>query len=81
MVHGNVAPGFEPVRDAFERCFAEEGESGASFAALLDGRLVVDLCKMASPPARNSQDPAILDTGARSLRRQLESMRRSGGER
>jgi CubicO group peptidase (beta-lactamase class C family) len=38
-----VAHGFEPVREAFERCFAELGETGASFAALLDGRLVVDL--------------------------------------
>ncbi|HET6867369.1 MAG TPA: serine hydrolase domain-containing protein [Solirubrobacteraceae bacterium] len=43
MVHGEVAPGFEPVRDAFERCFSDLGETGASFAAVLDGRLVVDL--------------------------------------
>lgn len=43
MVHGQVAPGFEPVRDAFTRCFVELGETGASFAAMLDGRLVVDL--------------------------------------
>ncbi len=31
--------------------------------------------------ARNSQDPATLDTGARSLRRQLESMRGPSGGR
>lgn len=31
--------------------------------------------------ARNSQDPATLDTGARSLRRHLESLRRPGGQR
>jgi CubicO group peptidase (beta-lactamase class C family) len=43
MIEGEVAPGFEPVRDAFERCFSDLGETGASFAALLDGRLVVDL--------------------------------------
>jgi CubicO group peptidase (beta-lactamase class C family) len=43
MVYGDVAPGFGSVRDEFERCFAELGETGASFAAVLDGRLVVDL--------------------------------------
>jgi len=43
MVHGEVAPGFEPVRGAFDQCFAELGETGAAFVALLDGRLVADL--------------------------------------
>jgi len=43
MVEGMVAPGFESVREAFERCFSDLGETGASFAAMLDGRLVVDL--------------------------------------
>jgi CubicO group peptidase (beta-lactamase class C family) len=43
MIEGFVAPRFEPVRDAFERCFSDLGETGASFAAVLDGRLVVDL--------------------------------------
>jgi CubicO group peptidase (beta-lactamase class C family) len=43
MIEGEVAPGFEPVREAFERCFAELGETGASYAALIDGRVVVDL--------------------------------------
>ena len=43
MVHGEVAPGFESVREAFERCFTELGETGASFVALVDGRPVVDL--------------------------------------
>ncbi len=38
-----MAAGFESVRDAFERCFSDLGETGASFSALLDGRLVVDL--------------------------------------
>ncbi|HSC02411.1 MAG TPA: hypothetical protein VLC49_03800 [Solirubrobacteraceae bacterium] len=33
MLHGEVAPGLEPVRDAFEPCFVELGETGASFAA------------------------------------------------
>jgi CubicO group peptidase (beta-lactamase class C family) len=43
MVHGTVAPGFEGVREAFERCFAELGETGAGFAASVDGRPVADL--------------------------------------
>ncbi len=40
---GSVAPGFEGVRDAFARNFAEHGEVGATFAAYVDGRQVVDL--------------------------------------
>ena len=43
MIVGEVAPGLETVRDAFERCFSDLGETGASFAAILDGRLVVDV--------------------------------------
>jgi CubicO group peptidase (beta-lactamase class C family) len=43
MVEGAIAPGFETVRDAFERCFSQLGETGASFAAMLDGQLVADL--------------------------------------
>lgn len=42
-IRGTVAPGFEQVRDAFERNFVEHGEVGAAFAVLLDGELVVDL--------------------------------------
>ena len=42
-VGGFVAPGFEPVRDAFARNFAEHGELGAAFAAVRDGEPVVDL--------------------------------------
>lgn len=41
--HGHVAPGFEPVAEAFERNVAERGELGAAFAAVRDGRTVVDL--------------------------------------
>ena len=40
---GFVAHGFEPVREEFERNFAERGDLGASFAAVRDGELVVDL--------------------------------------
>ena len=42
-IHGTVAPGFEPVRDAFARGFAELGETGASFYAIHRGAVVADL--------------------------------------
>ena len=42
-ISGFVAPGFEPVRDAFEANFAEESELGAGFSAYLDGQLIVEL--------------------------------------
>jgi CubicO group peptidase (beta-lactamase class C family) len=40
---GFVAPGFEPVREAFERNFEDGLELGAGFAAWLGDELVVDL--------------------------------------
>jgi CubicO group peptidase (beta-lactamase class C family) len=40
---GTVAPGFESVREAFERNLAQGGESGGAFAAMVDGELLVDL--------------------------------------
>ncbi len=43
MVHGQVAPGFEQVRDEFERNFIERGEIGAAVAAYWRGEKVVDL--------------------------------------
>ena len=42
-IDGAVAPGFEPVRDAFAANFARFGERGAACAVYADGRLVVDL--------------------------------------
>ncbi|KAF4405432.1 MULTISPECIES: serine hydrolase domain-containing protein [Streptomyces] len=42
-VHGTVADGFEPVRDAFIRNFAERGERGAAVSVHQGGRPVVDL--------------------------------------
>lgn len=42
-IHGTVAPGFEPVRDAFRENFELRGEIGASVAAYVDGRKVVEL--------------------------------------
>lgn len=43
MVGGHVEPGFERVEEAFVQNFAERGEVGGAFAAVLDGRPVVDL--------------------------------------
>ncbi len=42
-ISGFIAPGFEPVRAAFEENFAADKELGAGFAAYLDGALIVDL--------------------------------------
>jgi CubicO group peptidase (beta-lactamase class C family) len=42
-IGGQVEDGFEPVRAAFEENFAQRGELGATCAAYVDGRLVVDL--------------------------------------
>ncbi|MBN1438835.1 MAG: beta-lactamase family protein [Anaerolineales bacterium] len=42
-VHGSVAPGFEPVREAFARNFSGRGELGAACAVFRQSRKVVDL--------------------------------------
>ncbi|MFF8397589.1 serine hydrolase domain-containing protein [Streptomyces sp. NPDC016172] len=42
-VHGTVAEGFEPVRDAFVRNFDTLGDRGAAVAVYRDGQKVVDL--------------------------------------
>ena len=42
-VAGEVAPGFERVREEFERNFAERGELGAACAVYHEGEKVVDL--------------------------------------
>jgi len=42
-VHGFVAPGFEPVREAFARNFAEHGEVGAACCIYRHGEPVVDI--------------------------------------
>ncbi|MCT7353172.1 beta-lactamase family protein [Streptomyces sp. 15-116A] len=42
-VHGTVAEGFEPVREAFVRNFQALGERGAAVAVYRDGVRVVDL--------------------------------------
>src|SRR5262245_60332630 len=43
VIGGTVAPGFEGVRDAFARNFSENGEAGAAFSLVHEGRTVVDL--------------------------------------
>jgi AcrR family transcriptional regulator len=67
-------------RDAFERA-----KSSGIVAPALDcedaAHALVAQIEGTLSLARNSQDPATLDTGARSLRRHLESMRRTGSER
>ncbi len=40
---GFCAPGFEAVREAFERNFDHHGEIGAAVSVCLDGKPVVDL--------------------------------------
>lgn len=42
-IRGFVAPGFEPVREAFTRNFAEHGEVGAACCVYLRGEPVVDI--------------------------------------
>jgi CubicO group peptidase (beta-lactamase class C family) len=42
-IAGSVAPGFEAVREEFQRNFAERGERGAACAVYHQGRKVVDL--------------------------------------
>lgn len=43
VIHGMVAPGYEPVRTAFEDNFASGRELGAHFAVYRDGVPLVDL--------------------------------------
>jgi CubicO group peptidase (beta-lactamase class C family) len=52
IVRGSVAPGFEPVRAAFEELFASGAETGAAVAAYVDGSLAVDLWGGWADPAR-----------------------------
>ncbi|SEC39959.1 CubicO group peptidase, beta-lactamase class C family [Amycolatopsis tolypomycina] len=51
-VHGRCAPGFEPVREAFEENFRSRGELGAAFTAVRHGAVVVDLWGGWSGPDR-----------------------------
>ena len=42
-VHGQVAPGFERVKDAFANNFEEHGDVGAACSVYVNGEKVVDL--------------------------------------
>lgn len=53
-IHGTVAPGFEAVREEFERNFTERGESGAACAVYHHGRKVVDLWGGYRDPRRHA---------------------------
>src|SRR5262249_47522661 len=43
QIHGEVLPGWEPVRDAFRENFASRGEVGAACGVYQHGKKVVDL--------------------------------------
>ncbi|MDP6977931.1 MAG: serine hydrolase domain-containing protein [Myxococcota bacterium] len=61
-IHGTCAPGFEPVRDAFAKNFAEELEAGASVAITKDGETVVDLwAGQADPNGRPWAEDTIVN--------------------
>lgn len=51
-IEGSSAPGCERVREAFARCFAELGETGAACALWREGRLVADLWAGEARPGR-----------------------------
>ncbi|MFI8852643.1 serine hydrolase domain-containing protein [Streptomyces sp. NPDC053499] len=61
-VHGTVADGYEPVRDAFIRNFERRGERGAALAVHRDGRKVVDLWAGTTDPADPHAAPWSEDT-------------------
>ena len=56
---GFVAPGFEPVAAEFERNFTDRADVGAAFAAMHDGRMVVDLWGGEAAPGRPWQDDTL----------------------
>jgi len=60
VVHGQVAQGFEPVREQFARNFAERGEIGAAVAVYWRGQKVVDL--WGGRRAYDAADPWERDT-------------------
>jgi CubicO group peptidase (beta-lactamase class C family) len=60
VVNGEVAAGFEPVRDAFVRNFTDHGEVGASVCIVVDGETKVDL--WAGTTDRDDGDPWTADT-------------------
>jgi CubicO group peptidase (beta-lactamase class C family) len=43
QIHGRVSPGYEATVEQFRANFLERGDSGAAFAVVVDGEIVVDL--------------------------------------
>ena len=54
-IHGEVAPGFERVRDAFQKNFDEGKEIGAAFSAYHRGLKVVDLWGGVADPGTGAE--------------------------
>lgn len=59
-IHGQVAPGFEPVREAFAKNFADTDEIGAGFCLLRDGETLVDI--FAGHADRKRTKPWVADS-------------------
>jgi CubicO group peptidase (beta-lactamase class C family) len=51
-IHGTCTTGYEPVREAFAKNFADRGEIGASVAVIAGGKTVVNLWGGWSDPGR-----------------------------
>lgn len=56
MTAGTVQPGYEPVREAFEKGAPSFGRGGGAYCAYVDGRPVVDLWAGTSRPGLPWQD-------------------------
>jgi CubicO group peptidase (beta-lactamase class C family) len=52
VVHGDVSPGYEAVREAFVENFRSRGEVGAAVAVVIDNQVVVDLWGGSANPRR-----------------------------
>src|SRR5690606_18337088 len=58
-ISGTVAPGFEGVKAAIERNFAEHGEVGAAFPVHADGAPVVDLTGGVTTAEEHCEDRSL----------------------
>lgn len=67
-IHGPVAAGFEPVRDAFAQNFTDREELGAAFTLIQDGEILVDIHagfadRKASQPWTDTTIVPVFSTG------------------
>lgn len=60
-IHGHVAPGFEPVREAFAANFQRGDDVGAAFAATRNGEFVVDIWAGEAAPGRAWERDTIIN--------------------